>query len=151
MRLVLDTNVWLDWLLFDDPSIAPLRRARAAGSIELVADPGIEAELARVLAYDFGRHSADAARQADCLAAFRALAVILPSPEPAASLPRCRDPDDQKFLDLALASSAQALLTKDHALLDLARRAPFGIETPARCVERHAHEWPAGAPLESRA
>jgi hypothetical protein len=23
LRLILDTNVWLDWLVFDDPSIAP--------------------------------------------------------------------------------------------------------------------------------
>ena len=34
MRLVLDTNVWLDWLIFDDPAIAPLRTARDGGANE---------------------------------------------------------------------------------------------------------------------
>ena len=29
MRLVLDTNVWLDWLVFDDPALAPLKDAVA--------------------------------------------------------------------------------------------------------------------------
>jgi predicted nucleic acid-binding protein len=48
-----------------------------------------------------------------------------------AQLPTCRDPDDQKFLEAALNSRADFLLTKDRALLDLARRvAPLRIMTP---------------------
>jgi predicted nucleic acid-binding protein len=48
-----------------------------------------------------------------------------------ASLPRCRDPHDQKFLELALAAQADALVTKDQALLELARRKlPFRIAAP---------------------
>ncbi len=48
-----------------------------------------------------------------------------------ARLPACRDPDDQKFLEAALNSRADFLLTKDRALLDLARRPlPFRILTP---------------------
>ncbi len=50
-----------------------------------------------------------------------------------ARLPVCRDPDDQKFLEAALNSRADFLLTKDRALLDLARRPlPFRILTPER-------------------
>ena len=37
-------------------------------------------------------------------------------------LPACRDPDDQKFLELAQASGAQWLISKDRDLLKLARR-----------------------------
>jgi predicted nucleic acid-binding protein len=37
-------------------------------------------------------------------------------------LPRCGDPDDQKFLELALASGARWLLSKDNELLKLDRR-----------------------------
>jgi predicted nucleic acid-binding protein len=47
---------------------------------------------------------------------------------------RCDDPDDQKFLDLAFASAATALLTRDKALLRLSRaaaRAKLWIGTPA--------------------
>jgi predicted nucleic acid-binding protein len=36
---------------------------------------------------------------------------------------RCKDPDDQVFIDLALHVGARWLFTKDAALLKLARRA----------------------------
>jgi len=48
-----------------------------------------------------------------------------------AKLPACRDPDDQKFLEAALAAGAAFLLTRDKALLELARRIEaFRIVTP---------------------
>ena len=34
---------------------------------------------------------------------------------------RCKDPDDQRFIDLALAHQA-GLLSKDHAVLSMAKR-----------------------------
>jgi predicted nucleic acid-binding protein len=50
------------------------------------------------------------------------------------SLPRCGDPDDQKFLELALASGARWLLSKDNELLRLDRRTShtglFSIRLP---------------------
>jgi putative PIN family toxin of toxin-antitoxin system len=135
LRVVLDTNVWLDWLVFADPGVAPIRAALAAGRIEIFIDAACEAELERALGYDLGRLSPDAAAQAACLAECRRIArrVGAPAPEPeCAQLPRCRDPDDQKILEAALAAGAQILVTKDRALLDLARRgAPFRIVTPA--------------------
>ena len=44
-RLVLDTNVWLDWLVFDDPGIAAIRDAAqcrriARRSDTIAAPPG---------------------------------------------------------------------------------------------------------------
>ena len=53
-----------------------------------------------------------------------------------AGMPRCSDPDDQKFLELAAATRAQILVSKDRALLKLRRRcAPqFRIMTPAEAV-----------------
>lgn len=60
------------------------------------------------------------------MAAFDQVVSLLPTagmvPLPEIKLPRCADPDDQKFLELALASGAQCLLSKDKALLQLARR-----------------------------
>ena len=130
-RLVLDTNVWLDWLVFAEPSVAPLRAAHAAGRLEIVIDEACEAELIRVLAYDLGKHSIDAAAQAAALAACRQVAKHIET-APAAGLPTCRDPDDQKFLEAALAAGADFLVTKDLALLELARRVrEFRIVTPA--------------------
>ena len=136
LRLVLDTNIWLDWLAFDDPAIAPLKRAQADGAVEIFADDACTRELVAVLNYDLGKRSLDAERQAACLAAFHALARQAKPPAAATTeLPRCRDPDDQKFLELARDCGADYLVTKDKALLALARRkawpAPCRIVSPS--------------------
>jgi len=135
VRLVLDTNVWLDWLVFDDPAIAPIRAAVAANRAEVFIDAACEAELERALGYDLGRKfTLDAKAQGACLAECRRVArriePALPGAE-CAGLPRCRDKDDQKFLEAALAAGAHFLVTKDRALLELARRAVrFSILPP---------------------
>ena len=135
MRLVLDTNVWLDWLVFDDPSIAPIKAAVAANSVEIPIDAACEAELERALGYDLGRKfTLDADAQGACIAECRRVARRIESPVPGAGrakLPACRDRDDQKFLEAALAARAEFLVTKDRALLDLARRVThFRIVAP---------------------
>ena len=133
MRVVLDTNVWLDWLVFHDPSIAPLKAAVEEGRAEILIDAACEAELARVLAYDLGRHSIGPDAQAACLAACRGVARFINHEKAAKTpdLPRCADPADQIFLEAALAARADFLVTKDRALLDLGRRSlPFRIVSP---------------------
>jgi uncharacterized protein len=130
---VLDTQVWLDWLVFDDPSIGPIRAAQAAGRLRIVIDEACEAELVRVLAYDFGKFRLEPAEQVACLARCRRVAVRVPG-APAVDLPLCRDPDDQKFLELAASAGAQVLISKDHAVLALAPRiARFCILAPKDC------------------
>jgi putative PIN family toxin of toxin-antitoxin system len=130
-RVVLDTNVWLDWLVFDDPAVAPIRAAVAAARAEVCIDADCEAELERALGYDLGKRTVDIAA---CIALCRRMARRIGSPAPEAEralLPRCRDPDDQKFLEAALAARAQFLVTRDRALLELAPRAgSFRIVTP---------------------
>ena len=121
LKVVLDTNIWLDWLVFDDPAIAPLREARAAGRIAIVIDEACEAELVRVLAYDLGARTLDAAAQIACVARCRELATRVGAPA-GAGLPVCRDPDDQKFLALAAGARAALLVSRDQALLELGRR-----------------------------
>ncbi len=122
---MLDTNIWLDWLVFGDTGVAQIRQLQEAGHVEILTDAVCEAELARVLAYPFAKGSLDAAAQAAALAQCRRLTTridaTLPPPE-RARLPQCRDPDDQKFLELAFAGNADVLVTKDRALLDIARR-----------------------------
>jgi len=135
VRLVLDTNVWLDWLVFDDPCVAPIKAAVAAGGAEVFIDAACEAELERALGYDLGRKfTIDAQAQAACLAECRRVARRIESACPEAErtqLPACRDPDDQKFMEAALAAKAHFLVTKDRALLELARRTlRFSIVPP---------------------
>ncbi len=132
-RVVLDTNVWLDWLVFDDPGMAPLRSAVAAGQAEIVIDAACEAELIRVLTYPMQRWTLDSAARSRCLAQCRSIAVTI-APNSVPGLPNCADPDDQKFLELAAGAAAGWLLTKDRALLALNRRRaalPFRIVIPA--------------------
>lgn len=120
-RVVLDTNIWLDWLVFDDPAVGPLREAQALGRIEIVIDDACETELARVLAYDLGAHTLDVPAQSACLSRCRDIVTRVPTPAGRAPA-SCRDPDDQKFVDLAVAAGASILVTKDHALLEMTRR-----------------------------
>jgi len=135
LRLVLDTNVWLDWLVFDDPCVATIKAAVAAERAEVFIDAVCEAELERALGYDLGRKfTLDAKAQGACLAECRRVALKIESVPPEAArarLPACRDRDDQKFLEAALAAGAHFLVTKDRALLALARRtARFRIVPP---------------------
>src|SRR5947199_3493022 len=95
MRLVLDTNVWLDWVVFDDPSIAPIKAAVEGKRAEVFIDAACEAELERALAYDFGRKRTLAAAGRDaCLAECRRVAQRIHAAVPEgerALLPACRD------------------------------------------------------------
>ena len=133
LRLVLDTNIWLDWLVFDDPGLAAVKSAVSTGQAEIIIDTACEGELIRVLEYPLQKWTLDSTDRARCLAQCRALArpvEIHGFP----GLPRCADPDDQKFLELAAGAAANWLLTKDHALLALNRHRaslPFQIVTPA--------------------
>ena len=137
MRLVLDTHIWLDWLVFEDTGIAHIRQLQGAKRLEIFIDAVCEAELAEVLGRDFGKRKLDAAQQAAALAQCRRLAKRIDAaatPADRARLPKCRDPDDQKFLEAALAARADVLITRDRALLELMRRGerrlPFRILTP---------------------
>ena len=137
MRLVLDTNIWLDWLVFEDTGLARIRQLQAAKHLEICIDAACEAELAKVLAYPLGKRQLSAAEQEAALAQCRRIAVRVDVVAPAAErarLPACRDPDDQKFLEAALAVRADWLITKDRALLELARKrsrpVPFRIAVP---------------------
>src|SRR3954465_2644875 len=112
LRLVLDTHVWLDWLVFDSPGIRLLRATVRLGRAEIYIDAACDAELERVLAYDLGKHSVAPGAQATALDQARRIAKRkqnTPSPAQRAGLPRCRDADDQKFLEAALAADADVL------------------------------------------
>ena len=117
---VLDTNIWLDWLLFDDPGIAALRAAQAEGRLTLIASAATRAELGAVLARAAFGLLADAV--ATRLAEHDRITTVRTEPVLGACTLRCTDPNDQMFLDLAVACGAELLLTKDRALLRLAGR-----------------------------
>lgn len=120
--LVLDTNVVLDWLAFDDAAMRPVAAAIAAGGVRLISSAACVEELQRALGYKAIR--LDAAAQAKVLATYKHQAILVEAPAGGASLmlPRCDDPDDQKFLELARHAGARWLLTRDKALLKMAAK-----------------------------
>lgn len=126
MRLVLDTNVVLDLLLFADPSVRPIAAACSSGWACCLADAATLDEWQRVVGYkDFGLAPA----QVRALGTRYREQVLLVGPptEPLPPLPRCRDRDDQKFLELAARAGADLLVTKDKALLRLKGRQGLGF------------------------
>lgn len=120
--VVLDTNVVLDWLVFRNPACSSFVAAIESGHLHWIASKPMRDELCHVLARGLA-----AAHAVDTPLLWqswdRHARMLTPSaPQGPASRLRCTDPDDQKFIDLALAHG-QWLLSRDRAVLKLARRA----------------------------
>jgi putative PIN family toxin of toxin-antitoxin system len=122
VRVVIDTNIALDLLVFDDPAQAALSQALAAGALEWIVTAAMRDELARVLGYPLiARRLQAGGRQAEAvLAAFDARTRRIEGVPPRAPCV-CSDPDDQVFIDLAVAQGAR-LLSKDRAVLSMRKR-----------------------------
>jgi putative PIN family toxin of toxin-antitoxin system len=120
--LVLDTNVVLDWVAFCDPRVQPMVDAIECGALRLATSGVCLQELRRALGY--AQLRLDAAAQALAFGRYAAHARVfeMPAAVAATDLPRCEDPDDQKFLELAWHVRASHLVTRDKALLKLAPR-----------------------------
>jgi putative PIN family toxin of toxin-antitoxin system len=119
--VVLDTNIVLDLLVFHDPRSAELRVALEGGRLHWLATGPMRDELERVLDYPqlkprLSHHGLSAET---VLAAFDASVSLCPVAPKA--IYTCKDPDDQKFIDLAVAHQA-GLLSKDKAVLVMRKR-----------------------------
>lgn len=147
-RVVLDTNVCLDLFVFAEPNVARLLEALQRGEVVAVTNGACREEWLLVLRYPMLKlderaiaaaitaHDALVLNFDDAIAAtdsrgnasqssFEEQGVASATSPGAAvgpRLPRCADPDDQKFLQLAHACGAQWLLSRDKAVLALARR-----------------------------
>lgn len=122
-RVVLDSNVWIDILVFDDPDTRPIHAALKTGALRALINARCLAELTHVLDYpQFVARDVD--KEAALAAVTQLTEFVTPEAcdEDAVPLPKCRDRDDQKFLELAHASRADWLVSKDRAVLKLARR-----------------------------
>jgi putative PIN family toxin of toxin-antitoxin system len=142
MRVVLDTNVVLSVVVFHDERFAPLVNAWRSRTVTPLVDDASVAELERVLGYpQFTRRCAG---RAEALAEYLPFVERVDTAGHGAGLPRCRDPDDQKFLVLAVAGGARSLVTSDALLLGVRRRVPFVIETPKAFLARLDHRAAIG-------
>jgi len=122
--VVVDTNIVLDMLVFQDPATQPLIQALVAQQLRWIATPAMREELVRVLAYPQVVKRLQATQPAasgalEVLARFDAQ-VQRVDVAPKAPV-TCKDPDDQKFIDLAVLHKAR-LLSKDKAVLCMKKR-----------------------------
>jgi putative PIN family toxin of toxin-antitoxin system len=119
--LVLDTNIVLDLWVFQDPAVQPLRVGLAQTGWRWLASAAMREEMARVLDYPHisRRLHAQQHTAQTVLERFDA-AVTLVDAAPKASI-TCKDSDDQKFIDLAVAHQAW-LFSKDKAVLCMNKR-----------------------------
>ena len=113
-------------------AIEPVMRATIEPMSGRIVSPAMQEELTDVLGrllhlptlMRWAERHAPASREVARLAQ----PVSAPGPLPHPQRLRCTDPDDQCFIDLAVSRRTPWLITRDHALRRLARRArAFGV------------------------
>ena len=116
-RLVLDTNVILDLLVFQDPAAEVVRMALDAKLVDAVRSEASMLELIDVIQRPTFRLNQE--EQSIILQAWESSTRLLENGaiEPAPFT--CRDQDDQVFLDMAYSLRPALLLSKDLRVLEL--------------------------------
>jgi len=125
LRLVLDTNVVLDLFHWANTDAVPIMAALEAGQIQCFADARTLDELQRVLTYPQLKMTPKMI--VERYARYSSLIQMVDAGE-APKLPRCKDRDDQKFLELAARCEANLLVSKDKALLRLRGRTTLNFQ-----------------------
>jgi putative PIN family toxin of toxin-antitoxin system len=125
LRLVLDTNVVLDLFHWANIDAVPIMAALEDGRIECFADERTLDELQRVLTYP--QLKMTPVMIIERYARYSSLVRLVPAGE-APPLPRCKDRDDQKFLELAARCEANILVSKDKELLRLRGRTTLAFQ-----------------------
>jgi len=141
-RIVIDTNVCLDLLVFHDPRWAPLLAALESGEVQAVTRADCRVEYNIVLHYS--HLPLDASSRPVAAARFDELITVVSPDAVHVRLPICTDKDDQKFLEIARDAGASVLITKDKALLKLARKTVqlglFRIMLPEAWLKMYAQQ-----------
>jgi putative PIN family toxin of toxin-antitoxin system len=146
--IVIDTNVCLDLFVFHDPRWQDLLIALRDKQVKAITSTPCRTEWQIVLTYPHLPLNDET--RAQSAAEFDALIALVPDTAPneqaaeqVVRLPVCIDPDDQKFLELARDTQATTLITKDKALLKLARKTVklglFSIVSPETWVRDYAN------------
>lgn len=118
MRVVLDTNLLVSYLLSHRPPIADLIDIHLArGDFALLTSVVLLEELDRVLQYPKLCRYYDDDTRLRFVALIAALSEMVNLPQ---SIPHiCRDPDDDWFIACAVVGAADAIVSGDRDLLDL--------------------------------
>jgi hypothetical protein len=121
--IVIDTQSLFDWLVFRDPVCAGWAAVLGGTQWQWIFTSPMRAEFDFVAAKGFGGRWPVPADDIARAWTHHAREVPIPDEPGAATRLPCTDPDDQKFIDLAIAAGAHTLVSRDKALLRLARKA----------------------------
>lgn len=116
-RVVLDTNVVLSALVFQNGCLATLRQQWQSGTMTPLVSKATAAELIRTLAYP--KFKLTPADRNELLADYLPFCTTAVVPDPPPEVPPCRDVADLPFLWLALVGKADVLVSGDKDLLAL--------------------------------
>ena len=134
LRLVIDTNVVLDLFHFNRPGTQALTDMIASGEALCFTCPRTLEELRHVIPR--AHFKLDETGAQALFDRYAAHTLVAGDPLDILPLPLCKDSSDQKFLKLAVSVSADCLITRDKALLKLAKRvrkiSHLGIMTPEK-------------------
>jgi putative PIN family toxin of toxin-antitoxin system len=130
-RLVFDTNVLISAALFKDSTSGRALQA-AIRHREILLSPATAQELQEVLARPkFDRYVQPTTRKRFMAAILRTATIV----EIEQTIHECRDPKDDKFLDLAVGGNASFIVTGDDDLLVLNPFRGISIATPSEFLE----------------
>jgi len=119
--VVLDTNILLDIFVFNDERALHLKKVLFDKTRHFVASQKTIEEFADVISRPLFKLDEEA--QAAILAQWQSIAEQRDDSNVAPAPWKCQDPDDQIFLDLAYQFRPTILISKDNAVLQIARRA----------------------------
>ena len=119
--VVLDTNVLLDLFVFNDFRAIHLKEALATGKVTALATPKTLEEFADVISRPL--FALDTVAQESILLQWSSVAKIVPDETLKISPWKCKDSDDQVFLDLAYTNKPCTLISKDNEVLVFSNRA----------------------------
>lgn len=133
-RCVIDTNIWLSFFLFDNPTIRATVALLSTEHCQVVASSKTLNEFRDVLKRK--KFNLPIQIQEEAWDEVQGLSEVI---SVATTISVCRDAKDNKFLELAVDGNAEFLITGDKDLLDLATRPDptwkFKIVTPREFLE----------------
>ena len=121
--IVIDSQSLFDWMVFRNPTCSGWSAALSSLEWEWIFTSEMKAEFDFVAAKGFGERWPVDAAAVESAWSLHAHRVEAPPPPGAATRLQCTDADDQMFIDLGIAARAHTLVTRDKALLRLARKA----------------------------
>jgi hypothetical protein len=131
MKVVIDTNVFISRFLSPQGTPARIIELAEAGAFHVLVSETLVSEYERTLQYEHVRkvHGLTAEQLQKWASNLRRIALFVQPTTPIDVI--FRDPDDNKFIECALAGGADYIVSGDKHLLDLREYAGIRILSPA--------------------